>query len=262
MDKIKKILSTTYNNKYLRENTIPVFVGTTGLGKTSLVKEFAEEVGAKLVPLPLSTKDPFEISGMLFPDKENKRVVEFDVSIFRDLKDGDILFLDEVLNAPLATFKSLLTVLSERTLGSGYKLPDIMICGAANEEGMTKLLPQVSQRFLFYKVWENLKIFSKYFKDKYFLDASTLEAAFDVISEDKFNGSFLNNYSTPRFFEHSINLYLENGFSVNDNFHEILESAMIENKIGSIPLENGTIISENEMVSWKILYNLYKKSKQ
>ncbi len=161
---IKEVLRTTYRNDYLRKNTIPVFVGTTGLGKTSLVKEFAKEIGANLVPLILSTKDPFEVAGMLFPDKENRRVIEFDVSIFRDLKDGDILFLDEVLNTPLPTFKSLLTILSERTLGSGYKLPDIMICGAANEEGMTKLLPQVSQRFLFYKVQEDYALFSKYFR--------------------------------------------------------------------------------------------------
>ena len=174
MDKIKKVLKATYNSTYLRKNTIPVFVGKTGLGKTSLVREFASEVGANLVPLILSTKDPFEISGMLYPDKKSKRVVEFDVSIFRDLKDGDILFLDEVLNTTLPTFKSLLTVLSERTLGSGYKLPDVMICGAANEEGMTKLLPQVSQRFLFYKVFENYELFSAFFKKKYFLDSVTL----------------------------------------------------------------------------------------
>lgn len=58
---------------------------------------------------------------------EQKEVEYFDTKMFTSLEDGDILFFDELLNADTMVLNACLTVLENRELISGKKLPKIII---------------------------------------------------------------------------------------------------------------------------------------
>ena len=52
------------------------------------------------------------------------------------LKDGDILFFDELPNGNINTLNACLTFIESRITAAGRKLPNIMIVGAGNYQGI------------------------------------------------------------------------------------------------------------------------------
>ena len=98
MNKIYEVLEKVYTNDSLRKTIVPLFIGDPGLGKTVVIEQFAEEKGVKLVELITSQMSPFEISGIAMPDKDSKKMTYFNFDKLENLKDGDILFFDELLN--------------------------------------------------------------------------------------------------------------------------------------------------------------------
>ena len=126
MRKIKPVLEKIYSDLELRETCIPLFIGNSGLGKTRIIKEFAESKGAKLVEIIASQLMPHEVSGIALPEKTKKKMTYFDYDRFADLKDGDIIFFDELLNANPMVLNACLTLLENRTMISGRKLPKLL----------------------------------------------------------------------------------------------------------------------------------------
>ena len=71
-------------------------------------------------------------------------------------------FFDELLNGNPVVLNACLTILEQRKFISGKPLPNIMIVAAANPQGMTPLTPQVKERF----VWYNVSFDSKMWIEK------------------------------------------------------------------------------------------------
>lgn len=92
-------------------------------------------------------------------------MVIYNSSALSSLKDGDILFLDELLEADQFVLSTLLTVIESRELADGTPLPDIQIIAATNETvSSASLKLNIRQRFLFAgfeldrdAVWEYIK---------------------------------------------------------------------------------------------------------
>ena len=143
MINIKEILEKIYDNDELRKSIVPLFIGDPGLGKTVHIAAFAKERGVNLIELITSQMSPYEISGIAMPDKDSKKMTYFNFDKLENLKDNDILFFDEVLNGNPVVLNACLTILEQRTLISGKPLPNIMIVGAANPQGMVPLTPQI-----------------------------------------------------------------------------------------------------------------------
>ena len=152
MDKIRQVIEGIYDNLELRSSCIPLFIGNPGMGKTSIVHQFAKERNIKCLTEIASTKMPHEFSGLAMPDNKTKKMTYYDYDVLLDLRDGDILFLDELLNANPMILNAFLTVLENRVLPSGRKLANIMIIAAANYQGAASLTPQIKERFIFYDV--------------------------------------------------------------------------------------------------------------
>jgi len=167
MKNIKEVLNKVYNNPELRKSIVPLFIGNPGLGKTVMIEQFAKENGANLVELITSQMSPFEISGIAMPDKDTKKMTYYNFDKLEDLKDGDILFFDELLNGNPVVLNACLTILEQRRFISGKPLPNIMIVAAANPQGMVPLTPQIKERFVWYdvkfdkKMWVDYMIESK-----------------------------------------------------------------------------------------------------
>ena len=136
-----------------RGDIVPCLLGAPGIGKTEGIEEFARTHGRDVVHIIASQILPTEVSGMTMPNQETHSMDVFDHSRLSHMKDGDILFLDELLKGQQQVLSACLTLVQERRLMSGTHLPDVIIVAAANPLASPKMLPEeIRQRFLFMDV--------------------------------------------------------------------------------------------------------------
>ena len=235
MKDMKKVLSKVYKTPELRKTIVPLFIGDPGLGKTVMIEQFAKENGANLVELITSQMSPFEISGIAMPDKDTKKMTYYNFDKLEDLKDGDILFFDELLNGNPVVLNACLTILESRRFISGKPLPDVMIVAAANPQGMVPLTPQIKERFVWYnvkfdrKMWLDYMIKSKGITLKIGNKLSTL------INEESFTA---NNFHTPRSIDKAINMIINDvPTPYTEHLMPILEEPIVNTSSEKIVLE-------------------------
>lgn len=139
-----------------RDEVVLCLLGTPGIGKTESVERFARDHGRDVVHIIASQIMPNEVSGMTMPNQATHSMEIFDHEKLGHLKDGDIIFFDELLKGQQQVLNACLTLIQERRLMSGKRLPDVLIIAAANPLGSAKQLPlEIRQRFLFVNVkWD------------------------------------------------------------------------------------------------------------
>lgn len=137
---------------------VPCMEGPAGIGKTAAVKQAALELkdeglaSGKVVTIIASQILPNEVSGITMPVVESKAMEIFDHFRLSSLKDGDILFFDELLEADQLVLSACLTLIESRELMSGRSLPDCMIVGATNPTIKPNMLKEnIRQRFVWRK---------------------------------------------------------------------------------------------------------------
>lgn len=134
----------------VRDQIVPCFMGCPGIGKTHEIERYAKDKGKKVVHIIASQILPSEVSGITMPDKEAGGMTVYDHVRLSSLKDGDILFFDELLQGQQQVLSACLTLIQERRLMSDKPLPDVMIVAAANPLANPNQLPQaIRDRFLF-----------------------------------------------------------------------------------------------------------------
>jgi hypothetical protein len=198
------VLEKTYENPILRKSTVPLFMSNPGIGKTTIIREFAESKGVKMLKMTLSQRMPNEVVGMVMPDVKSGTLKVFDSYELSSLKDGDILFIDEVFNGTLKqTLDAFLNLLEDRTLPSGKKMADIMIVGASNPQGLINLTPQIKERFIRYDPKFSREEYQEYLGLKYGMPESISSNLCMLIQKEKFEDNW--NFHTPRSIEKAIN---------------------------------------------------------
>lgn len=162
---IAKLLESAYE---MRKEIVPLLMGEPGIGKTQGVYDFAERKGVKVVELYLSQMSPLEISGMTMPNEADHSMQIFDSKRLDSLEDGDVLFLDELLQAPQQVLAACLTLIQERRMLSGKMLPDVFIVAAANPiENMETRIPlSIRQRFMAVEVMFDDDAWATYMQDR------------------------------------------------------------------------------------------------
>ena len=186
----------------IRDHVALGLMSDPGLSKTSQIKQWAEEHGRAYYELILSQRMPSEISGMPMPVSDTKKMEIFDFDMLLKLKDGDVLAFDEFTNGNIQTLNACLTLIQERTMISGKKLPSVVIVAMGNPQGRCDLLPQTKQRFLWVDVrWDENK-WIEYMEREW--KCKPTKTVLEYISEQyrtgfKDAGSF--NYWTPRTIE-------------------------------------------------------------
>lgn len=136
-----------------RDEMALALMSDPGLSKTSQCKQWCKEHGRQYFEFITSQRMPSEISGMAMPDSDTKRMKIYDFDYLLDMKDGDVLAFDEFTNGNIMTLNACLTLIQERNMMSGRKLPSILIVAMGNPQGKCDMLPQTKQRFL----WLNVK---------------------------------------------------------------------------------------------------------
>lgn len=137
----------------MRSEIVLCLMGAPGIGKTEAVELFAQRHDRKIVHMIASQILPTEVSGITMPDSKTESMKVYDHARLASMKDGDILFLDELLKGQQQVLNACLTLIQERRLMSGRKLPDILIIAAANPLASVAQLPiEIRQRFMFVDV--------------------------------------------------------------------------------------------------------------
>lgn len=139
-----------------RDEIVLCLMGKPGIGKTDAIERFARDNHRNVVHIIASQVLPNEVSGMTMPNAEDGTMDVFDHERLGNMRSGDILFLDELLKGQQQVLNACLTMVQERRLMSGRKLPDIMIIAAANPLASPSQLPlEIRQRFMFVEVeWD------------------------------------------------------------------------------------------------------------
>lgn len=149
-----------------RREIVLCLLGKPGIGKTEAVERFAKDHGRKVVHIIASQILPSEVSGMTMPNQKTKSMDVFDHYRLSHMKDGDILFFDELLKGQQQVLNACLTLIQERRLMSGTKLPDVLVIAAANPLATPLQLPlEIRQRFMFVEVEWNRIQWVEYMED-------------------------------------------------------------------------------------------------
>lgn len=254
MDKIYKVLEGVYNNESLRRTVVPLFIGNTGLGKTVIIEQFAKDKGVNLVELITSQMSPFEISGIAMPNKTTKKMTYYNFDKLENLKDGDILFFDELLNGNPVVLNACLTILEQRKFISGKSLPNILIVAAANPQGMAPLTPQIKERFVWYTVSFHAEMWKAYMFKKYFLIKSIATKLVNLIQSETFT---TNNFYTPRSIDKAVDMTINGVYTPYEGVVKPILSTLVENKVKkNVKLSKDSELVPNERISWLELIKL------
>jgi len=142
----------------LIDRQLPVFVwGAPGIGKSSIVKQIAEQKELEFLDLRLSLLDPTDLKGIPFFNAETKEGVWAKPSFLPSDPDSKgILFLDEINTAPPAVQASAYQLILDRKVGE-YELPkgwSIVAAGnRENDRGVVyKMPPPLANRFVHFEM--------------------------------------------------------------------------------------------------------------
>lgn len=135
-------LYTAARGERVRTPIVHLF-GPPGCGKSSFVEQAAKLLGVNLHQINVSRISPLELEGVQMPTEGKLELLL--ATYWNNLKDGDILFLDEFLRGFPEVYNGLLDILTSRTVG-GHELPDVFIIAASNST--TAYDPALTDRLL------------------------------------------------------------------------------------------------------------------
>ena len=193
-----------------------------GLSKTSQINQWAEEHGRRVFELIISQRMPSEISGMPMPNSNTQKMEIYDFNTLLEMKDGDILFFDEFTNGNIQTLNACLTLIQDRMMLSGKKLPSVLIVAAGNPQGSCELLPQTKQRFFWTNVTFSPEMWAAYIwkTHRLFPSSRLLEHIKETYSRKRFD-RFTYNYFTARTAENVLRLAMD--IKRNDPFWSTID---------------------------------------
>jgi hypothetical protein len=210
---IPEVLQIAYN---ARKEIVPCFLAAPGIGKTEMIYQFAKDKGVNVVEIIASQILPNEVSGITMPNDKDESMKVYDHARLSSLKDGDILFFDELLQASPQTLSACLTLIQERRMMSGRMLPDVMIVAAANPVPITQIPAPIRQRFMFVDIEWDRFAWIEYVVNKYNITKDIADRLSGIIQGQlddlRLNRAYKEwNLFTPRTACKLLDLYQANG---------------------------------------------------
>lgn len=127
--------------KLLEANLVPALKSSPGMGKSSLVKEIAQEFNLKLIDIRLSQYDPADLQGlpMRIPGERRAEHVTFDTfpistDSLPEGYDGWLIFFDEYNSCAKATQAAAYKIILDRMVGNANLHENAFIVCAGNRD--------------------------------------------------------------------------------------------------------------------------------
>ncbi|QJR21691.1 hypothetical protein BREVNS_0941 [Brevinematales bacterium NS] len=209
--------------------TMPLFLwGKPGIGKSSIVKQFAQKKGLPLLDIRASLMDPTDLKGIPTYDKDEKHTVWLPNDFWPREGTQGILFLDELNRAPESVQNALLQLILDRRL-LNYQLPEgWYIIAAGNSEdddiGVSNLSYAFANRFAHLRLQADIHSWLAWAADNgihpaicNYLELSPQNlCTLDMIIKENNSSTYV--FATPRSWENfSKQLYaIEEAFSSKD----------------------------------------------
>jgi len=114
--------------RYMKSDVNVLLMGPHGVGKTTMVKDAAQELGLRIKYYSSSTLDPWaDLVGIPVPDREHERLKFLRPT---DVDDAEIIFFDELNRAHSKVQDAVLEIIQYHSI-NGEKLPHLRMCWAA-----------------------------------------------------------------------------------------------------------------------------------
>ena len=110
---------------------VPHLFGPPGCGKSESAEQLAELLGVNLHTINVSRISPLELEGVQMPDKDHAKLNLLTATYWSQLKDGDIVLLDEFLRGFPEVYNGLLDIMTSRRV-AGFQLPKVFFLAASN----------------------------------------------------------------------------------------------------------------------------------
>ena len=176
---VTKITQTEYKeNLTVKENNMLIF-GKSGIGKTAIVKEYAEENGLKLLDYDLAGRLPEEVAGIpavngdYYTRTLDKELEDF----FKVEGEGYILLFDEINQGSPDTLNTLYRITHpnpKMRVWAGHKIGkcQVVACGNMSDGSdgtvyLTDLPTPLINRFYVFELVASNKDTTNYLKAKY-----------------------------------------------------------------------------------------------
>lgn len=176
---VTKITQSEYKqNLTVRENNMLVF-GKSGIGKTAIVKEFAEENGLKLLDYDLAGRLPEEVAGIPAVKGDfYKRTLDEELEdFFAKEGEGYILLFDEINQGSPDTLNTLYRITHpnpKMRVWAGHSISkcQVVACGNLSDGSdgtvyLTDLPTPLINRFYVFELVASNKDTTNYLKAKY-----------------------------------------------------------------------------------------------
>jgi hypothetical protein len=108
---------------------IPHIAGPPGVGKSQAVEQLAKLVGKQLHVVNVSRLSPLEIEGIQMPINDKLHMLHS--TLWTQLREGDIVLLDEFLRGFPEVYNGLLDILTSHHV-AGFDLPKVFFVAASN----------------------------------------------------------------------------------------------------------------------------------
>lgn len=117
---------------YVR-SPLPHLFGPPGCGKSTVVEQAAELLGVHLHIINVARLSPLDVEGVQMPQGVGDDMIlrMLPATFWTQLKEGDIVLLDEFLRGFPEVYNALLDILTSRRVGA-FVLPKVFIIGASN----------------------------------------------------------------------------------------------------------------------------------
>lgn len=116
---------------------IPHLAGPPGTNKSGVVQQLADLLGVTMHTFNVARISPLELEGVQMPTTSTNGV-EHDMVLkllhapmWTQLKEGDIVFLDEFMRGFPEVYNGMLDIMTSREV-AGYQLPKVFFIGASN----------------------------------------------------------------------------------------------------------------------------------
>ena len=109
----------------------PHLFGPPGCGKSTIVEQAAKLLNVNLHVINVSRISPLELEGVQMPDKDHAQLNLLTATYWKQLKEGDIVLLDEFLRGFPEVYNGLLDIMTSRRV-AGFVLPKVFFIAASN----------------------------------------------------------------------------------------------------------------------------------
>lgn len=258
MEKFERIIEINKSLKKGVQHTVPTLVGTTGIGKTTRIRKYAEKLGLPVKTLLLGTMLEEDVNGL--PQVING-VTKYSLPEWADSKEPFILFLDELDKARTSVLSTVLTLMAEHRIRD-HILPEGSIIIAAMQPVQRNefLADQTGQAIAARSCYIDLKPSWSYLENEYNVELNFMPHG------EKFDLPILSSPS-PRQVEWALNavsfLLANCGDDAEKNAADVLSGMFQPQLIEPIieAVKNNNVLSPVSIVeAWKARPELIEKA--